>query len=96
LLKEVKRIYNAGTTAIQPVLLQIKSGKHYAMKTMRFLLLTGSIIITTIPCTMVQSQDKDHGCKADPDVKWEVRKEYDENGNLIYYDSSCVPQLEAF
>jgi len=49
LLKEVKRIYFAGTPAIQPVFLQIK-----------------------------------------------IRKEYDENGNLIYYDSSCVTQLEAF
>ena len=66
------------------------------MKTMRFLLLTGTIIMTTIPCTVVQSQDKDNGSKADPDVKWEVRKEYDENGNLIYYDSSCVHSWKHF
>jgi hypothetical protein len=45
---------------------------------------------------VVQSQDKDTGLKTNPDIKWEVRKEYDENGNLIYYDSSCVQSWKHF
>jgi hypothetical protein len=31
-----------------------------------------------------------------PDAKWEVRKEYDEQGNLIYYDSSYIKTWKHF
>ena len=64
------------------------------MKTMRFLFITGAIIMITMPCTMVQSQDTEPGQKADPDVKWDVIKEYDEQGTLIYYDSACSRTCE--
>lgn len=50
----------------------------------------------TMPGNMVQSQDTKPGRKADPDVKWNVRKQYDEHGNLIYYDSSCVQSWKHF
>jgi hypothetical protein len=50
----------------------------------------------TMACTAVQSQDTEPGRKSDPDVKWEVRKEYDEHGNLIYYDSSCSQTWKHF
>ena len=59
------------------------------MKMLRFLFITGTIIMITMPCTMGQSQDSEPVRKADPNVKWDVRKQYDEHSNLIYYDSSC-------
>ncbi len=66
------------------------------METMRFMLITGTIIMITLPCTVCQSQDTEPGRKADPNVKWEVRKEYDEHGNLIHYDSSCSRTWKHF
>jgi hypothetical protein len=66
------------------------------MKTMRFLLLSGFAILITAHLTVAQSQDTEPGNKADPDVKWNVTKKYDEHGNLIYYDSSSVHTWNHF
>jgi hypothetical protein len=66
------------------------------MNKMRFPVLTGAILLITMPCTMGQSQDTVPGRQADPDIKWEVRKEYDEQGNLIYYDSACSHTWKHF
>ena len=66
------------------------------MKTMRFLLITGLTVLITTPLAVVQSQDTEPGHKADPDVKWNVRKQYGEYGNLIKNDSSCVHTWNHF
>ena len=56
---------------------------------MRILISINVIFMISLSCTLVQAQDPEPDHKPQPDVKWEVRKEYDEHGNLIYYDSSC-------
>ena len=58
------------------------------MKKRRFLVLTGVIVLIAMPFTAVHSQDTVPGRKAVPDIKWDIRKEYDEHGNLIYSDSA--------
>ena len=75
---------------------QKNSGKYNVMKTIRFLFLAGLVFMITMPGNMLHAQDAKPGHNADPDVKWKVTKEYDENGNLIYYDSSCVQSWRHF
>jgi hypothetical protein len=60
------------------------------------MVLTGAFMLITIPSTIVQSQDTEPGRKVDPDIKWDVRKEYDEHGNLIYCDSAYSWTWENF
>jgi hypothetical protein len=52
--------------------------------------------MTTTSLAVAQSQDTVPGQKTDPEVKWNVMKQYDEHGNLIYYDSSCVHTWNHF
>lgn len=66
------------------------------MKTMRFLFIAGLVVMITTPLAVIQSQDTGPRHKTDPDVRWNVRKQYDEHGNLIYYDSSCVHTWNYF
>jgi hypothetical protein len=63
------------------------------MKITRSLLLTGAMAMIIMLFTGVQAQGPgpEH-----PDAKWEVRKEYDEQGNLIYYDSSYIKTWKHF
>ncbi len=65
------------------------------MKIMRYLFLT-SYVVLIHPLHCGQVQDPEPGYKGDPDVKWNVRKQYDEHGNLLYYDSSCVHTWNHF
>ena len=55
---------------------------------MRYLLIISMITGMTLTGSGVQAQDTEPGLKREPDEKWDVKKEYDEHGNLIYYDSS--------
>jgi hypothetical protein len=66
------------------------------MKTIRSLFITVAIIIITMAFSEVEAQGPGPGRKAHPDAKWEVRKEYDEQGNLIYYDSSYIQTWKHF
>ena len=66
------------------------------MKRMRSLLIIGAAILITMPFSRTQAQGPGPGHKAHPDARWEVRKEYDEQGNLIYYDSSNIKTWKHF
>ena len=46
--------------------------------------------------TWVQAQEAKPGDKDKPDERWDVKKEYDENGNLYYYDSSYSRTWKPF
>jgi hypothetical protein len=50
----------------------------------------------TLAGTGIRAQETEPGHKGEPDVKWDVRKEYDEHGNLIFYDSSYVRTWKHF
>ena len=63
---------------------------------MRILISINVIFMISLSCALVQAQDPEPDHKPQPDVKWEVRKEYDEHGNLIYYDSSCSHTWKHF
>jgi len=66
------------------------------MKTMRSLFITGAIIMITMLINEAQVQGQIPGHKSHPNAKWKVRKEYDEKGNLIYYDSSYIQAWKDF
>jgi len=66
------------------------------MKMMRSLLITGAVIMITMLFSGVHAQEPGPGHNTHPDAKWEVRKEYDEQGNLIYYDSSYIQTWKNF
>ena len=57
------------------------------MKITRSLFLPGVMAMFIMLFSRVQAQDMRPEHHVHPDAKWEVRKEYDEQGNLIYYDS---------
>lgn len=68
------------------------------MNLIRYLLIMSVMTSMTWTSAVVLAQDPDleSDSKSQPDVKWEVRKEYDEHGNLIYYDSSCSHTWKHF
>jgi hypothetical protein len=56
------------------------------MKTQRFFL---TVLLIVLPIIKQQAQEKPED-KTSPDTRYNVNREYDENGNLIGYDSSSV------
>ena len=58
------------------------------MKSISNLIPAALSVILILAAAGLQAQDVKPGDKDQPEEKWNVRKEYDEHGNLIYYDSS--------
>ena len=58
------------------------------MKKIRFLITAGTIILFLSAGHPAIGQSPWPNRHAQPEEKWDVKKEFDEHGNLIYYDSS--------
>jgi hypothetical protein len=58
------------------------------MKSKQYLLIVSLIACLTLAGASVHAQETKPGRKGEPDERWDVKKEYDVHGNLIYYDSS--------
>jgi hypothetical protein len=58
------------------------------MKTRKFLLFISMAGCGLLAGSWMQAQVSKPGQSGEPEEKWDVTREYDEHGNLIYYDSS--------
>jgi hypothetical protein len=58
------------------------------MKSRRYLQTAMMMLSVSLAFTGLRAQDTKPGEKSLPDERWDVNKEYDEQGNLKYYDST--------
>lgn len=71
------------------------------MKTIQFLLILSALSAMSLNVARVHAQDPETSQKSQPEIEWDVNKEFDEHGNIIHYDSSyswtwkdhCFPEL---
>ena len=58
------------------------------MKTMQYLSILVVLAILTLINNNLHAQEPEPAQKSQPEIKWDVKKEFDEHGNIIHYDSS--------